>query len=129
ASRPKPSPTPTVEEPETEEVSAVVETRRVSVRLSGAVGGAAQVAGAQKEWFGVVHELPVGEHLFEFVPPNDTCCTRTSKKVVVRPGRGVQMIRGEIPFKDATLAINTGGNRGWLVSCPTLFGDRMRLPS
>src|SRR5690606_12129799 len=58
-----------------------------------------------------------------------TCCTRTSKKVVVRPGRGVQMIRGEIPFKDATLAINTGGNRGWLVSCPTLFGDRMRLPS
>lgn len=129
AARPKPNPVATAEEPEPEEIPEVLETRRVSVRLSGAVGGAVQIDGVQKEWFGVIHELPVGEHLFEFVPPNDTCCTRTSKRVVVKSGRGVQMVRGEIPFKDATLAISTGGKRGWLVSCPTLFGDRMQLPS
>ncbi len=105
------------------------ETRGVSVRLAGAVGGSVKIDGKERPWFGgVVHDLTLGDHVFEFVPPNDTCCVGSSQKIRVVSGPGVQQVFGRIPFKDATLDMRSGNEEGWSVSCPTLFSGAMALP-
>lgn len=107
---------------------AVVETRQVSVRLTGAVGGTVRIDGEDKPWFGVNHTLNVGPHLFEFIPPNDVCCVATRRQVELKPGEGVEVIVGHIPFKDAALVVETDSAEGWILSCPTLFSGRLALP-
>jgi serine/threonine-protein kinase len=60
-------------------------------------------------WFGKAHDLPVGEHTFEFRPPNTECCEGpTSKVVAVRPPPAdnpnyVQQVNGVIAWKPAIL--------------------------
>ncbi len=108
---------------------AELETRKVSIRIRGAAGGSVKIDGQEKPWFGgVVHELTLGEHLFEFVPPNTSCCEGSSRRIAIVPGSGAQQVVGKIPFKDARLDMRSGDAKGWLVSCPTLFAGRMPLP-
>lgn len=110
-------------------VEEVVPTRRVSVRIRGAAGGSVKIDGALRPWFGgVEHELTLGEHVFEFVPPNPSCCEATVRRVQVVEGEGVQLVVGEIPFRDARLDMRSGEGEGWSVSCPTLFSGTMALP-
>ncbi len=105
------------------------ETRQVSIRIRGAAGGTVKIDGQVQPWFGgVVHELTLGPHVFEFVPPNTSCCEGSSRRVEVVPGDGVQQVVGKIPFKDARLDMRSDVAEGWKVSCPTLFAGSMPLP-
>ncbi len=104
-------------------------SRRVAVRVSGATGGSLKIDGRLLPWFGVEHELTVGEHEFEFVPPNDSCCVGSKRRVVIRAGEGTQWVTGRIPFKDAVLRATSPESQGYELSCPTLFGGVMRLPA
>jgi len=57
-------------------------------------------------WFGTAHELSVGEHTFEFRPPNTECCKGpVTKTVSIRPGQPgeVQTVQGVIEWMPATL--------------------------
>ena len=51
-------------------------------------------------WFGPPHELSVGPHTFEFVPPNEECCVapQTMTVNVAHPNdpSEVQTVRGTI---------------------------------
>ena len=106
----------------------IAETRQVSVRLTGAVGGTVRIDGEEKAWFGVNHTLTVGTHVFDFIPPNDVCCVATRKQVEVQPGEGVEVVVGHIPFKDAALVVESEVAEGWVLSCPTLFSGQLSLP-
>lgn len=111
------------------EVAEEQPMRRVSVRIRGAAGGSVKIDGTPRPWFGgIEHELPVGEHVFEFVPPNPSCCEATVRRVQIVEGEGVQRVVGEIPFRDARLDMRSGEGEGWSVSCPTLFSGAMGLP-
>jgi hypothetical protein len=107
-------------------VEVVGPPREVTVRITGATGGALKIDGEEKDWFGVTHTLELGEHLFEFVPPNETCCVPSRRRVVIEAGEGVQQVVGRIKFRDAVLAVE-GGGAGEL-SCPTLFSGSLAVP-
>jgi hypothetical protein len=104
------------------------ETRVVSVKLMGVTGGALRIDGEPKQWFGVTHELSVGEHTFEFVPPNDNCCETVRNTVQIRAGEGVQEVRGRIPFRDALLRATDGAFDGMSLACPAVFAGTLKLP-
>jgi serine/threonine-protein kinase len=104
------------------------ETRVVSVKLMGVTGGALRIDGEPKQWFGVTHELSVGEHTFEFVPPNDNCCETVRSTVQIRAGEGVQEVRGRIPFRDAVLRATAGAFEGMSLACPAVFAGALKLP-
>jgi eukaryotic-like serine/threonine-protein kinase len=58
-------------------------------------------------WFGVAHDLPVGEHTFDFRPPDTECCETPRSKVVTikapeKPG-DQQTVYGSIAWKPAIL--------------------------
>ncbi len=105
------------------------ETRQVSIRITGAGGGSVKIDGALVPWFGVVHEVPVGPHAFEFIPPNDSCCLATRRTIDVPPGEGVHVVVGSIPFKNASFSVRTPEGEGWTVSCPTLFAGQLTAPA
>ena len=79
-------------------------TGSVLITVAGPQNATVWVDGQPFEpWFGVAHDLPAGEHEFEFRPPNTECCVGpTFKKVVVRPGAS-QTVRGSIRWNPATL--------------------------
>lgn len=104
------------------------ELRAVSVRLTGAVGGSVRIDGKERPWFGVTHQLEVGEHAFEFVPPDETCCVGSKKTVLVEPGEGPQLVVGSVAFKDAAVAVEAEAAAGWSLSCPSLFAGPLELP-
>jgi serine/threonine-protein kinase len=58
-------------------------------------------------WFGVAHDLPVGEHTFEFRPPNTECCVGPAYKTVqIKPpseNGKPQVVQGVIHWKPAVL--------------------------
>jgi serine/threonine-protein kinase len=57
-------------------------------------------------WFGVAHDLPAGDHAFEFRPPNAECCfAPPAKTVTIRTPEngGEQVVQGVIGWKPATL--------------------------
>jgi eukaryotic-like serine/threonine-protein kinase len=111
-----------------EEVSNDVKPvmRRVSVRITGAGGAAVKIDGNEVAWFGAVHELTVGRHTFEFLPPNESCCSATSRLVDIPDGEGVFVVVGSVPFRDAVVALRASDGDGLVVSCPTLFAGAMR---
>jgi eukaryotic-like serine/threonine-protein kinase len=117
----RPVPTPSAE-------VLPVETRQVSVRLTGAVGGSVRIDGRERPWFGITHTLDVGEHVFEFVPPDETCCTPTRRVVNITAGDTVEVVVGHIPFKNAAVAVDAEASVGWTLSCPTLFSGQLELP-
>jgi serine/threonine-protein kinase len=100
--------------------------RLVNVRITGAMGGSLKIDGQAKEWFGVQHELEPGEHLFEFVPPDDTCCVAQAQRVLIKEGEGVQQVVGHLAFRDAVLLAQS--ELALEVRCPTLFAGVLRTP-
>jgi hypothetical protein len=124
-SEPEPKRPPRRVQPELE-VPAV--TRVVSVKLTGVLGGTLRIDGEPKQWFGVTHELALGDHTFEFVPPNDNCCELVRKTVQIREGEGTQEVRGRIPFRDALLRATGASVEGLILSCPAVFAGSLALP-
>lgn len=103
--------------------------REVIVRITGAMGGTLRIDGEPRDWFGDVrHELTLGPHRFEFVPPDDTCCEATARTVVIAEGEGPQQVVGDIPFREATLRVSVSGGESGTMSCPTLFSGEQRFP-
>jgi hypothetical protein len=100
--------------------------RMVGVRITGAMGGSLKIDGQAKEWFGVQHQLEPGEHLFEFVPPDDTCCVAQVQRVLIKEGEGLQQVVGHLAFRDAVLLASS--EPALEVRCPTLFAGVLRTP-
>jgi len=99
-----------------------VEMATVRVLVDGPKNATVKVDGHEIVWFGPPHELTVGTHTFEFVPPNEECCVapQTMTVNVVRPSdpTEVQTVRGTIEFKPALLEFQ--GESGTTASCGEL---------
>jgi serine/threonine-protein kinase len=93
----------------------------VRIAVDGPQNATVRVDGAElRDWFGT-QSLPVGQHVFEFIPPNSECCEAAQRLVVeIRPSTGgePQRVRGRIGFKDATLDLR--GTPGSRASCGEL---------
>jgi serine/threonine-protein kinase len=102
--------------------AAVTETATVRVLVDGPKNATVKVDGQEIVWFGPPHELTVGVHTFEFVPPNEECCVapQTMTVNVTRPSdpSEVQTVRGTIEFKPALLEFQ--GLPGTTASCGEL---------
>ncbi|MEO6603057.1 MAG: serine/threonine-protein kinase [Polyangiaceae bacterium] len=102
--------------------ATVAETATVRVLVDGPKNATVKVDGQEIVWFGPPHELTVGPHTFEFVPPNEECCVapQTMTVNVARPSdpAEVQTVRGTIEFKPALLDFQ--GLPGTTVSCGEL---------
>jgi serine/threonine-protein kinase len=102
--------------------SAAPETATVRVLVDGPKNATVKVDGQEIVWFGPPHDLTVGPHTFEFVPPNEECCVAPQTMVVnvVRPNdpSEVQTVRGTIEFKPALLDFQ--GPAGTTASCGEL---------
>lgn len=100
----------------------VIETATVRVLIDGPKNATVKIDGQEIVWFGPPHELPLGPHTFEFLPPNDECCVAPTTMVVnvVRPSdpSEVQTVRGTIEFKPALLEFQ--GPPGTTASCGEL---------
>ncbi len=103
-------------------VTTAVETATVRVLVDGPKNATVKVDGQDIVWFGPPHELSVGPHTFEFVPPNEECCVapQTMTVNVVHPNdpSEVQTVRGTIEFKPAV--IDFQGLPGTTASCGEL---------
>jgi tRNA A-37 threonylcarbamoyl transferase component Bud32 len=103
----------------TETTSDVMAPVRIAV--DGPQNATVRVDGAElRDWFGT-QSLPVGPHVFEFVPPNSECCEGAHRFAVeIQPPSGgePQRVRGRIGFKDATLDLR--GQPGTRASCGEL---------
>lgn len=108
--------------------AAVEATRAVSVRITGAPGGSVRIDGDERPWFGVTHELTLGAHVIEFIPPDETCCVAQRRTIEVVEGDGPQLVVGRIGFKQARVRVGASQSEGWLLSCPTLFPLELKLP-
>ncbi len=102
--------------------TAAAETATVRVLVDGPKNATVKVDGQEIVWFGPPHELTVGPHTFEFVPPNEECCV-APQTMVVNVGRPndpseVQTVRGTIEFKPAV--IDFQGLPGTTASCGEL---------
>jgi eukaryotic-like serine/threonine-protein kinase len=93
----------------------------VRIAVDGPQNATVRVDGTElRDWFGT-QSLPVGQHVFEFIPPNSECCEGTHRFVVeIEPPSGgePQRVRGRIQFKDATLDLR--GHPGTRASCGEL---------
>lgn len=80
-------------------------TRLVRTPVVGPQNARVRIDGRIVPWF-QTHELPLGPHTFEFVPPNSECCEASAPTTVeVVAGAEVQIVRGIIAFKPATLRL------------------------
>lgn len=129
--RPRPWRAPPASSAESDPLGAgegSAKTRQLSIRITGASGGSVKIDGREVPWFGQVNEVSVGPHVFEFLPPNDSCCSATKRQVDVPAGEGVFVVMGSVPFKDAIFIARTPEGEEWTVSCPTLFGGALTAP-
>ncbi|HEY6080732.1 MAG TPA: protein kinase [Polyangiaceae bacterium] len=87
--------------------SAEAATVRVQVLVKGPQSATVLVNGTPlNDWFGVAHDLPAGDHIFEFRPPNAECCVAPPPQTItIRPqeGGGKQTVQGTIGWKPAIL--------------------------
>jgi len=87
-----------------EPVKEQPETGKVLVTVAGPQNATVLVDGSPfANWFGVTHELPAGEHVFEFRPPNTECCVGPVTKTFQVRGGEEQTVQGVIQWKPATL--------------------------
>ncbi len=78
-------------------------TRLVRTPVVGPQNAKVRIDGRLEAWF-KTHELDIGPHTFEFVPPNTECCVASPPQTVeIVAGEGSQVVRGSIPFKPAVL--------------------------
>jgi tRNA A-37 threonylcarbamoyl transferase component Bud32 len=105
-------------------VAAPLSTRQVRFHISGAAGGKLRIDGQPQEWFGVIHELTIGAHRVEFMPPNPDCCVSPPPTTInVAPGPDAQQVHGHISFRDATLRFS--GPAGAILRCGELFAGEL----
>jgi hypothetical protein len=102
----------------------VATTARVRIAVDGPANTIVRIDGADlADWFGT-QEIPVGTHVFEFIPPNAECCEAGDRQTVeIRAPRGpddLQKVRGRIAFRDAVVEFH--GPAGSRASCAEL-GD------
>ncbi len=95
---------------------------RVRIAVDGPANAVVRIDGNDlKDWFGT-QEIPVGIHVFEFVPPNSECCNAGDRQTVdIRAPSGpddLQKVRGRITFRDAVLEFH--GPPGSRASCAEL---------
>lgn len=77
--------------------------RFVKTPVVGPQNAKVRIDGQLRQWFDR-HNLALGPHTFEFVPPNNECCESSPPTTVdIVPGEGDQIVRGEIQFRAATL--------------------------
>ena len=102
--------------------AAAPELATVRVLVDGPKNAIVKVDGQEIVWFGPPHELSVGPHTFQFVPPNEECCVapQTMTVNVLRPSTPgeVQTVRGTIEFKPALIEFQ--GMPGTTASCEEL---------
>lgn len=107
---------------QTASAAAAPELATVRVLVDGPKSATVKVDGREIVWFGPPHELTVGPHTFQFVPPNDECCVapQTMTVNVTRPNSPgeVQTVRGTIEFKPALIEFH--GEPGTTASCGEL---------
>jgi len=90
-------------------------SRLVRTPVVGPQNAKVRIDGVLQSWF-AVHELSVGPHTFEFVPPNEECCeVPQAQTVEIVAGEGPQMVRGSIAFRPASLRLEAA--RGARASC------------
>ncbi len=104
-SKPKKPKRKAVEAPKEPEVAT---TASVQVVVSGPANATVLMDGQPFEnWFGVPHDIPVGEHSFVFKPPSEECCEQPEPMfVTIKAPDGTgqpQVVRGTIKWKPATL--------------------------
>ncbi len=91
------------------------EQREVRIVIEGPQSATVRIDGQLQPWY-EPQELSVGPHTFEFIPPNTECCEHPAPRtVVVVAGEGVQVIKGQIPFKPAQVSLE--GPPGAKASC------------
>jgi hypothetical protein len=117
--RPKPKRV-AAEAPKEPEVAA---TASVKVVVVGPQNATVIIDGqAFDNWFGVPHDLSVGQHSFVFKPPNEECCEQPPPLFVdIKPPDGSgkpQVVQGVIKWKPATLEFR--GAPLSTASCPEL---------
>jgi serine/threonine-protein kinase len=102
--------------------AAAPEMATVRVLVDGPKNATVKVDGQEIVWFGPPHELTVGPHTFQFVPPNEECCVAPQTMIVnvTRPSSPgeVQTVRGTIEFKPALIEFQ--GMPGTTASCGEL---------
>jgi hypothetical protein len=93
----------------------------VRIAVDGPQNATVRIDGAElRDWFGT-QSLPVGQHVFEFIPPNSECCEaahRMAVEIKASSGGDPQTVRGRIQFKAATLDLR--GPPGSRASCGEL---------
>ncbi len=101
--------------------------RPVQIVITGASGGRLLIDGTEQPWFGVRHELAIGSHRFEVLPPNESCCvTPQPKTVEVAAGSSDQKVFLAIEFREATLFAQAPV--GATLICGELFPDSLPIP-
>jgi hypothetical protein len=102
--------------------AAAPEFATVRVLVDGPKNATVKVDGQEIVWFGPPHELTVGPHTFQFVPPNEECCVapQTMTVNVAKPSNPaeVQTVRGTIEFRPARIEFQ--GLPGTTASCGEL---------
>lgn len=95
---------------------------RVQVLVIGPQSATVRIDGKETPWFGKIQELAPGEHLFEFIAPDEQCCEPgQTLRVKLRPATGpgdVQTVQGRIEFRPATFDLR--GPPGSVVTCGAL---------
>lgn len=90
-------------------------TRAVRTPVVGPQNARVRIDGQLVTWF-EAHNLTLGPHTFEFVPPNNECCESSPPTTVdIIEGEGDQVVRGIIRFRPATLRLQ--GPEGSRASC------------
>jgi serine/threonine-protein kinase len=95
---------------------------RVRIAVDGPANATVRMDGSDlSDWFGT-QQIPVGTHVFEFIPPNTECCEAGDRLTVqIRAPAGpddLQKVRGRIAFKDAVVEFH--GAPGSRASCAEL---------
>ena len=102
-------------------------TRAVQVVITGASGGRLIIDGEEAPWLGVHHELEIGLHRFEVVPPSESCCVPSAPKLVqILPGLEDQRVILSVEFREATLFAQAPV--GGTVICGELFPGSLAIP-
>jgi serine/threonine protein kinase len=94
----------------------------VRIAVDGPANATVRMDGSElPDWFGT-QQIPVGTHVFEFIPPNTECCEPGDRLTVqIHAPAGpddLQKVRGRIGFKDAALEFH--GSPGSRASCAEL---------
>ena len=102
-------------------------TRSVQVVITGASGGRLIIDGEEAPWLGVHHELDIGPHRFEVVPPSESCCVPSAPRLIqIVPGLEDQRVILSVEFREATLFAQAPV--GGTVICGELFPGSLSIP-